>query len=292
VLANSTFVEQLGRPVETLMGVKASELGWLVPKSLDPALSLPWKKALEDAKPHTGTPLSIKTGADSYETFMVNGAPVAEESGEARGVMATFDSITEIERKTEQLEQALAMLEKSRDEARLRNEELQVLATCDPLTGLSNRRAFMVQAELEFKTAVRDGRNLCCVMADIDHFKLVNDEHGHSMGDEVICRLAQELASNWQDREMVCRFGGEEFCMVMTNTDAKAAVVLVDRIRRSIAAEGFAPVPVTASFGISSLAFGATRFYDLLDQADQALYASKNSGRNRVTCFDAIEQAS
>jgi diguanylate cyclase (GGDEF)-like protein len=150
----------------------------------------------------------------------------------------------------------------------------------------------MAQAELEFETAMRDGRHLCCVMADIDHFKRVNDEHGHSMGDEVICRLAQEFASGWPDREMVCRFGGEEFCMLMTNTDAREAVGLVDRIRRSIAAEGFAPVPVTASFGVSSLASGATRFYDLLDQADQALYVSKDSGRNRVTLFDSIEEAS
>ena len=214
VLANSTFVEQVGRPVETLMGVKASELGWLVPKSLEPARSLPWQAALEDSRVYTGTPLSLKTGADSYETFVVNGAPIAEDSGKARGAIATFNSITVLERKTEQLEQALAMLEKSRDETRLRNEELQILATCDPLTGLSNRRAFMVKAELEFETAVREGRELCCVMADIDHFKRVNDEHGHSMGDEVICRLAQGLAAGWQDRDALCRFGGEEFCML------------------------------------------------------------------------------
>ena len=288
VLANATFADRVGRPVESLLGVKACDLGWLVPKSLEPARNLPWQRALEDAKRHTGTPLSLKVGPGSLETFVVNGAPVAEESGKARGTIATFDSITELERKTEELEQALVLLEKSRDETRLRNDELQVLATCDPLTGIVNRRSFMERAELEFATAVRDGRRLSCVMVDIDHFKRVNDDHGHSMGDEVIRRLAQELVAKWQDRELVCRFGGEEFCMLLTDTDAEAAVALSSQLRRSIAAEGFTPVPVTASFGVSSLAFGAPRFYDMLNQADEALYASKGNGRNRVTCYDQI----
>jgi diguanylate cyclase (GGDEF)-like protein len=288
VLANSTFSELIDRPAETLMGVKASDLGWLVPKSLEPARSLPWQRALDDSERHTGTPLSIRVGPDTIETFVVNGAPVAEESGKARGAIATFDNVTKLERKTDELEQALVLLEKSRDETRLRNDELQVLATCDPLTGIVNRRAFIERAELEFDTAVRMGSELCCVMVDIDHFKLVNDRHGHSMGDEVIRRLAQELVAEWRDRELVCRFGGEEFVLLLTDTDIETGYALASRLRRSISAEGFAPVPVTASFGVSSLASGAPRFYELLNQADEALYAAKASGRNRVTRYDRI----
>jgi len=288
VLANSTFADQIDRPAETLLGVKASDLGWLVPKSLEPARDLPWQRALDDAERHTGTPLCIKVGADDVQTFIVNGAPVAEESGKARGAIATFDNITELERKTEQLEQVLVLVEKSRDETRFRNDELLVLATCDPLTGIVNRRAFMERAELEFETTVRERRKMCCVMVDIDHFKLVNDNHGHSMGDEVICRLAQELVVAWPDRDLVCRFGGEEFCMLLVDTDLEEVVALTSRLRRSIAAKGFAPVPVTASFGVSSMDSEPPRFYDLLEQADQALYASKDNGRNRVTTFSEI----
>ncbi len=291
VLANSSFADRIDRPAKTLMGVKASDLGWLVPKTLEPARDLPWQRALEDSERHTGTPLSIRVGPETIETFMVNGAPVAEESGKARGAIATFNSVTDLERKTEELEQALVLLEKSRDETRLRNDELQVLATCDPLTGIVNRRAFVERAELEFTTAVRDGRKLSCVMIDIDHFKRVNDDHGHSMGDEVIRRLAQELVAEWRDRELVCRFGGEEFCILLTDTDTEGGVALASRLRRSIAAEGFAPIPITASFGVSSLASGAPRFYDLLNQADEALYASKKSGRDRVTSYEEIGSA-
>jgi len=290
VLANSTFADRIGRSAESMLGTRASELGWLVPKSLEPARDLPWLRAIEDSKRHTGTPLSIKVESDRIETFLVNGAPVAEESGKARGAIATFDSITELERRTEQLEQAFIEIEKSRDEIRLRNDELQVLATCDPLTGLVNRRAFVERAELEFDLAVRGGRSLCCVMVDIDHFKRVNDEHGHSMGDEVIRHVAQRLASEWHDRELVCRFGGEEFCILLTDTTAAEGVALAARIRRTIASDGFAPVRVTASFGVSSLASGAPRFYDLLNQADEALYASKDGGRNLVTCYDEMRR--
>jgi diguanylate cyclase (GGDEF)-like protein len=288
VLANSTFADRFDRPAETLIGVKASDLGWLVPKTLEPARDLPWQRALDDSERHLGTILSVRVGPDTVETFTVNGAPVAEESGKARGAIATFNSITELERKTTELEQALVLLEKSRDETRLRVDELQVMATCDPLTGAVNRRAFMQKADLEFETAVREDRELCCVMVDIDHFKRVNDDHGHSMGDEVIRRLAQELISEWHDRELVCRYGGEEFCMLLTKTDAEAGVALASRLCRSIAAEGFAPVPVSASFGVSSLASEVSRFQDLLNQADRALYASKENGRNRVTHYDQI----
>ncbi|MBW2421024.1 MAG: diguanylate cyclase [Deltaproteobacteria bacterium] len=291
VLANATFAELIDRPAESLMGLKASDLGWLVPRSAAPARDLPWQRALEDSERHTGTPLCIRVGDDTLETFMVNGAPVADESGKARGAIATFDSVTQLEQKTEELEKAMVELEKSRDETRLRNEELQVLATCDPLTGIVNRRAFMERAELEFATAARDGRQLACVMIDIDHFKRVNDDHGHSTGDEVIRRLAQGLVAEWRDRDLVCRLGGEEFCMLLTDTDAEGGVALAMRTRRSIAADGFAPVPITASFGVSSRAFGASEFYELLNQADEALYASKENGRNRVTCYDQIQSS-
>ena len=291
VLANSTFADQVGRPRETLMGVKASDLGWLVPKSLEPARELPWQLALEDSETHTGTPLSIKVGPDDIETFVVNGAPVAEESGQARGTIATFDNITELERNRAELEMALATIEKSRDEIRLRNDELQAMATCDPLTGISNRRAFMGRAELEFETAMRGDGKLCCLMLDIDHFKRVNDDHGHLTGDEVIRRMAEELVSEWPSQEMVCRYGGEEFCMLLTDTDVEEAVALASRLRRRMAAEGFAVVPVTASFGMTSLTFGASSFTELLNQADEALYASKENGRNRVTRYDQIVRA-
>ena len=124
---------------------------------------------------------------------MVTSAPVGDPDGPVRGAIATFDDITMLEDKSRQLEDALAELEKTRDEVQLHNDELRVLAKCDPLTGVSNRRSFMGYAEHQFESASSESSNLAVIIVDIDHFKRVNDEHGHVLGDEGIQRVAQEL---------------------------------------------------------------------------------------------------
>jgi diguanylate cyclase (GGDEF)-like protein len=196
--------------------------------------------------------------------------------------------VTELERKSTALEEALTMLEKSQDEIRLRNEELQVLARRDPLTGVANRRAFFEWLEREFAASQREGEGLCCLMADIDHFKRVNDTHGHSAGDEVIRRISEALTAEVGSPESVCRYGGEEFCLVLPGTAIEDAVALAERLRQRIESPGFARVPVTVSFGVSSSLFGATKPIEMVNQADEALYASKEAGRNRVTRWDQL----
>ena len=219
---------------------------------------------------------------------MVNSSPVLDGWGRSKGAIVTFDDVTELEKKSTALEEALAMLEKSQDEIRLRNEELQVLAKRDPLTGVANRRAFFEWLEREFTVARREGQTLCCLMVDIDHFKRVNDTHGHSAGDEVIRRIAEALTAEVRSGDSVCRYGGEEFCVVLPGAPIEAAAAVAERLRRRIESPGFARVPVTASFGVSSSRFGATKPTELISQADDALYASKEAGRNRVTRWDEI----
>ena len=287
VLVNSALAEKVGAGPEALMGLRASELDWRIPGSEEAAREFPWVRSLQDSSVDSGTALCLPTESGEVRTFMVKSAPIGEESGRVRGVIATFDDITALERKSEELEQALTLLEKSRDEIRLQNEELQVLARCDPLTGASNRRSFMERSEAEFAAASHADRDLCCLMADIDFFKRVNDDHGHAVGDEVIRRVAEALLSESPDREAVCRYGGEEFCVLLVGMDVERAYAIAERLRRSIAADGFTRVPVTASFGIATRRDGADSLYELINQADEALYVSKNSGRNRVTRWRA-----
>jgi diguanylate cyclase (GGDEF)-like protein len=128
-------------------------------------------------------------------------------------------------------------------------------------------------------------------MADIDHFKRINDTEGHSTGDEVIRRVAEGLASEMRSGDIVCRYGGEEFCIILPAAPIEAAVAVAERLRRKVELPGFARVPVTVSFGVSSSAFGATKPTELIDQADEALYASKEAGRNRVTRWDEMDAA-
>jgi diguanylate cyclase (GGDEF)-like protein/PAS domain S-box-containing protein len=291
VLANSRFAEWVGRSPASLLGKKASGLSWGRPGASEPPERWPWVEAVRESRMSGSARLLLSTGSGQARSLVVKGAPVLDGWGKAKGAIATFDDVTELEQKTEALEKALTELEKSQAEIELQNQELQVLARRDPLTGVSNRRAFFDVFEPYFNAAKRDGRRVSCIMTDIDHFKRVNDTHGHQTGDEVIRRVSEVLASAVRTTDAVCRYGGEEFCIVLPDAAVEAAVTVAERLRRKIEAPGFARVPVTASFGVTSSAFGASSLTELINQADEALYASKEGGRNRVTRWDQRPEA-
>ncbi len=290
VLANASLARQLGRSPVSLMGVKASTLGWKLAEGAAPGQDVPWLEAIREARASTAVPMRLET-EDGERIFFVNGSPVLDGWGRSKGAIATFDDVTELQQKRQELEQTLSMLEKSQDEIRLQNEQLHVQATRDPLTGVANRRAFLEAFEAGYAAAQQSGRGYTCIMADIDFFKKVNDTHGHAMGDEVIKRVAEALGSEVRSTDSVCRYGGEEFCIVLPDAPVEAAVRVAERIRKKIDSPGFTRIPVTASFGVSSIAFGAATSADLINQADEALYASKEGGRNRVTRWDERENA-
>jgi diguanylate cyclase (GGDEF)-like protein len=285
VLANRAFGERIGRPPDALIGVKASSLGWRQRDDSNLQPSLPWVEVIQDSRPSTAVPLLLQSELGLWE-FTVNASPVLDGWGRAKGAIATFNDVTDLEQKRRELEEILAELEKSRDEVSMQNEELRSLATSDPLTGVSNRRTFMERFEAQFSAAKREGISLCCVMADIDHFKHVNDVHGHLVGDEVIRQVAEALAAEIRSTDAVCRYGGEEFCILLPAVSIDGAVRAAERARKKMESPGFARVPITVSFGVASISDGAVRVSELIDQADQALYASKQGGRNRVTRWD------
>jgi diguanylate cyclase (GGDEF)-like protein/PAS domain S-box-containing protein len=286
VLANQAFADYLGRSQAALFGVKASELGWKTPHAREAVRRFPWVDAVRDAEALTAVPLLLDVERQGARVFMVNSCPVLDGWGRAKGAIATFDDVTELEQKRVALEEALKMLEESQEEIRIQNEELKVLARSDPLTGIANRRSFLERFEVEFAAASRQSEPLACVMVDIDQFKQVNDTHGHVLGDEVIRRVADVLGSGLRDTDSVGRYGGEEFCIFLSGADAAAAAAVAERLRSKIDSPGFARVPITVSFGVSSSSFGAETLAELIDQADEALYASKHAGRNRVTRWD------
>ena len=222
---------------------------------------------------------------------MVNSAPVKDGEGVNRGVMVTFDDVTQIEEKNDQLEDMLGMLKKSRDEIRRQNRELQVLATRDPLTDCLNRRSFYEKYETIFNAARKNGHLLSCIMVDIDMFKSVNDRFGHAIGDEVIKSVAGCLLSSLRSTDTVCRYGGEEFCIILPGMDLEQAVHTAERARKYIESKSIPGKPdssyirITASFGVTSVHQGADNLMQFIDQADKALYMSKNSGRNRVSTW-------
>jgi diguanylate cyclase (GGDEF)-like protein/PAS domain S-box-containing protein len=286
VLANTAFTELIDRPASQLLGAEASNIEWRTPEGGTP-VQLPWMRALREREAVPGTPLHIVT--DKMErSFIVKASPVLDAQGRPKGAIATIDDVTELERKSAELERALIDLEKSQDEIRLQNEELQVLAQRDPLTGVCNRRFFLDNSDRAFEEALADGATLSCIMADLDHFKSINDTHGHQEGDDVIRRVADVLKGEVRGSDEICRYGGEEFCIVLRDVGVEQAVAIAERMRCRVAAPAFARVPVTVSIGVTSTEFGAHSWNELVKQADDALYACKESGRNCVTRWDRI----
>ncbi|CAN5261334.1 hypothetical protein BH11PSE10_BH11PSE10_03600 [soil metagenome] len=165
--------------------------------------------------------------------------------------------------------------------------ELLRLATTDSLTGAANRRSFLELAAVEIARSKRHGFPMALVMMDIDHFKRINDTLGHAMGDAAIRKVVQACSQLVRKQDMVGRLGGEEFALLLPQTELESARLLVERLREEIAAIGLhkdgVRVPgLTASFGVTVLRADDSQIDDLLARADEALYAAKNAGRNRV----------
>lgn len=165
----------------------------------------------------------------------------------------------------------------------------QYLDTCeeeavtDHLTGLANRRRFERQLEREVARTVRYGRPFCLLLLDIDNFKTVNDTYGHEAGDEAIRRLALTLQAGTRGIDLAARIGGEEFAVILPETDLEGGVDVAERLRAAIKAAEIPTVGrITASFGVAELPLHAETGHELKAAADAALYEAKHNGRDRV----------
>jgi two-component system, cell cycle response regulator len=191
-----------------------------------------------------------------------------------------YDTVLELNR-----DYANAQLDLAQTNLKLQQREAQILAASltDPLTGVGNRRRLEQALATEISRAGRTGGTLCAFMADLDHFKRVNDVHGHEAGDAVLVAFGTLLRRLTRMVDIVARFGGEEFVVLMPATELEHAVAIAERVREALAACCVAPLPdpVTASFGVAQLADGEPGHL-LLRRVDNALYEAKRLGRNRV----------
>jgi diguanylate cyclase (GGDEF)-like protein len=164
--------------------------------------------------------------------------------------------------------------------------EVQRLAITDGLTGTHNRHHFFELAERELNRARRFGQPVSAIMLDVDHFKQVNDTYGHAVGDQVLRVVAERCGESIRDIDILGRYGGEEFAIILPGTDLSGTPTMAERLRRSIAD---APIPtdkgdltVTISLGVASSAQDDEDAAALLNRADVAMYEAKQAGRNRV----------
>ncbi|MBI4799604.1 MAG: diguanylate cyclase [Desulfarculus sp.] len=199
-------------------------------------------------------------------------APVQDEDGQVVRAVETLVDITD---------------------KRLLEEELRHLSVTDGLTGLYNQRFFYATLARELESARRYGTLLCLLMLDLDNFKSYNDRHGHLEGDRVLAASAQELRRQVRTTDLACRYGGEEFAVLLPRSSLEEALTVAQRVRQGIAALRFSPLDgqgqadsVTVSVGVADLRLGESP-EELVSRADQALYTAKNQGRDRVAVYPA-----
>ena len=277
-------------PAPTSIGRKASTLAWLRPNADDGGgeSPRPWLTAMRTQQPVRGQRFRVGGGGGDDTRVVVNCSPLLEGNGSVRGCLVTLDDVTKLEQSHEQLLEVLADLAASKEQLELKNVELEQLASHDTLSGSLNRRAFFQSLERLFGDARRSGGDLVCILADIDKFKSINDNHGHAVGDEAIQVFARLLRESSPPGAVVGRYGGEEFCVALPSATLEHGLEVAEALRRRVAAESGVGarsgrmVPLTASFGVATVRAGARDEAELVEQADQAMYQAKQSGRNRV----------
>lgn len=205
-------------------------------------------------------------------------------------VFINIPSIALLKQRNEELEILRAQLEETNrsleEKVKERTLQLEIQANTDAVTGVASRFAIMEALSTSVQTFERYHRSFSILMVDVDHFKEVNDSHGHQAGDEVLAELAKCISSNIRSVDIVGRYGGEEFLVVLPETPEEAATELAERIR--LAVESLLlpfDISITCSVGVSGIVKGISGD-GLISRADHALYSAKRAGRNKVIVFD------
>jgi diguanylate cyclase (GGDEF)-like protein len=288
VLANTAFRQWVERAKTNLHGQLIENVPWL--QSVLPAnpKDYPWMQAMALGTAQRGGQLEFPQELGQAVKTVVNCAPIQDARGKVRGCIVTFNDVTEVENVNQQLRATMADLEKSRQQIEKQNEELRGLASRDPLTGAYNRRAFFEKLDAVFASSRAASTPLACIMSDIDHFKSFNDRYGHAVGDQVLRAVTRCLSGGLREVDLLCRYGGEEFCIALPGVGIEEAVSIAERLRVEVESRAGKSVrttqgmSVTASFGVSVLGGRITDPSDLIERADKALYTAKTGGRNCV----------
>lgn len=274
----SASVERItGFPKEKYIGVSRHDLA-----SEETKQTAEWKEHLELVSRHE----PIKNfeykhvGDDGFTLYLrINAIPLFNDDGSFRGYLGSTSDISE-------LVLARKHVEDVNKELGVAKEAAEKLARQDPLTGLYNRRAFFEHGAAIDDMVQRYGQLYSIVMLDIDHFKNVNDSYGHAVGDLALTSIASLMKKHARTSDIPARIGGEEFAIILPQTEMSSAVNLAERLRQAVEETSFAfengEFFITVSLGVTECGESSCSVEEVILRADKALYQAKEQGRNRV----------
>lgn len=216
------------------------------------------------------------TGQEAFMYQNTTMFPLRSTNGEISQICLVIYDVTDVATNSHQLRAA--------------NAELQQLSSIDRLTGLNNRGHWEDAIKLEYARHARYGSQASLVMFDIDHFKHINDTYGHQVGDKVLRAIADLVRGLIRTVDIAGRYGGEEFAVLLPDTDRQGAALFAERLRKAVEEDQIIhegqPIRCTISLGVADLGSTVSEYKQLIEQADQAMYVSKKTGRNMVTVHD------
>jgi diguanylate cyclase (GGDEF)-like protein len=233
-----------------------------------------------------------REGAPAAETAPAGAeVPAPESPAAVAGLMASFSrTLTTIEQQAAEISEFASRLDTAYAELQFANERLKEFSFKDEVTGLYNRRFFTIRLEEEVSRYRRFNHPVSVVLLDLDGFKAINDDLGHAAGDETLRDMAEILMRYSRGINVICRYGGDEFAVLLVETSKDGTRLYADRIRHVLSTHPFAHGRrLTASIGIASLPEDVTPGADdLIRAADEALYAAKRAGKNRVSVYEDV----
>ncbi|MCC6985875.1 MAG: GGDEF domain-containing protein [Anaerolineales bacterium] len=279
--ANAVAQKWLGKPLEQILGRDPIEVFREWPQLLQRFFFMEYHRE------------EVELPSDPARTFEVISTPILNNDGNLEGRVILAYDITARKKLENQLTTANRELQNQLEENERLRAQLQEQAIRDPLTGVFNRRYFTEALESETARAARENIPFSLIILDVDHFKKVNDTYGHKCGDQVLKSLASFLLENTRRSDIVCRFGGEEFVVLMPDAAVVDAHDRAELFRKKFEVLLLAcddrQIHATFSAGVASFPTHAGSGEALLAAADEALYRSKAGGRNRVSIFEAGE---
>jgi diguanylate cyclase (GGDEF)-like protein/PAS domain S-box-containing protein len=269
IRANDLYARMRGKTVEQLIGRQCYEV---LQNRDDVCEECSVEETFESARPHTKEKLVSFSGG-SHVWIEIFTHPVFDESGDVVNVIEYTRDITK--RKKAEAERDILV------------DKLQYLSRTDDLTGLLNRRALIEKLEDEIRRAQRYKTKLAVLICDIDYFKEINDTNGHDTGDRILQIISNLFKESLRSIDIVGRYGGDEFLVILPETAMKGAKEIAERIRSTVEdvrlqREGKEPIKTTVSLGVTEFNSDKENINDLIKRADNALYMAKGKGRNRV----------